>query len=64
MPFPAEMDPFQAEVSSNQCLVAGGNAQNGTIIPDTRDDVTTLTGFPADARNQRFFTQRQATHYS
>jgi hypothetical protein len=59
MPFPPEVDSFQAEIGSNQGLVTGGDLQDSAIIPDAGCDSSSSGCLFPDARDQEFFGQRQ-----
>ena len=34
VPFPSEMDPFQAEIGRDEHFVSGGNLKDGAVISD------------------------------
>ena len=59
MPLAPEMNPFQAEVGSNQRLLTGRDLQDGTVIPDTRYNPFSSSRATSDARNEQFFRERQ-----
>ena len=59
MPLAAEVNPFQAEISSNQGLVTTGDLQDGTVIPDARCNPFSSSCATSDARDQQFFGERQ-----
>jgi len=59
MPLAPEVNPFQAEISSNQRLVTIGDLQDGTVIPDARCNPSSPSRATSDARDQQFFGERQ-----
>ena len=59
MPLAPEMNPFQAEISSNQRLVTGRDLQDGTVIPDARCNPFSSSCATSDARDEQFFGERQ-----
>jgi hypothetical protein len=58
VPLAPEMNPFQAEIGSNQGLVTGGYLQYGTIIPDACRNPFSASRATSDARNEQFFGER------
>jgi hypothetical protein len=59
MPLAAEVNPFQAEIGSNQRLVTGRDLQDGTVIPDARCNPFSSSCATSDARDEQFFGERQ-----
>jgi hypothetical protein len=59
MPLATEVNPFQAEIGSNQPLVTGRDLQDGTVIPDARCNPFFSSCSTADARDEQFFGERQ-----
>ena len=58
MPFSPEMNPFQAEIGSNQRLVTGGDLQDGAIISDASSESSSAMSLPPDARDEQSFGER------
>jgi hypothetical protein len=54
-----EMDSLQAEIRGHQRLVASGYLEDGAIVPDSGDYAPFSGCPPANARNQRLFSERQ-----
>jgi len=52
MPVAAKMHAFQAEVSRDQNFTAGGDAEDGTVVPDACGYRWLGSHTPADASNQ------------
>ena len=59
MPLAPEVNPFQAEIGSNQRLVTGRDLQDGTVIPDARCNPFSSSCATSDARDEQFFGERQ-----
>ncbi len=59
MPLATEVNPFQAEIGSNQPLVTGRDLQDGTVIPDARHNPSSSSRATSDARDEQFFGERQ-----
>ena len=60
VPVAPEVNSFKAEIGSNQCLMGGGDLQNGAVVADSSCDQTASGGTPAaNASDQRFFGVRQ-----
>jgi len=59
MPLAPEMNSLQAEIRSNQCLVTGGDLQDGTIVHDAAYNSSSSDGPTTDTRDQLFFGDRQ-----
>jgi hypothetical protein len=55
MPLTPEMNPLQAEIGSNQRLLAGGNFENGAVISNASGYPTSSDSPVADARDQSLF---------
>lgn len=59
MPPAPKMDVFEREVRGDKQFMAGGNAQDSAVIPDTCDDRGTAASLAADTRNERFLPEWQ-----
>ena len=58
MPFSPEMNPLQAEIGSDQRLVAGGDLQDGAIIPDAGGEPSPAMSLASDVGDEQSFGKR------
>jgi hypothetical protein len=59
MPLAPEMDPLEAEIGSDQRLLAAGNCQDGAIVSNAGCNASPPRGPTPNASDQEFFGLRQ-----